>query len=178
MRVRPKLGGAHSECLAFVASESPAPLSKELSGPSRYTIDLSPQPECSVPVLEPNGTDRELGKLGAKWKGPYRIVAIPVEGAARLEDLEGGESHPDKTGKERDKPTSHKATAEGDADKTEEETTPEPLKIEAVRGERWKEDGRQYLVKWKGKSEAQNTWQYEDNCARCLSLIKEFKAQH
>ncbi|KAH3722587.1 Transposon Ty3-G Gag-Pol polyprotein [Pelomyxa schiedti] len=157
-----------------------------------------------VYVLRNGGhKDRELGKLGAKWKGPYRIVAIPVEGAARLEDLEGGESHklinlgqlckcherlaeeggevhrretadfaptgagemtvdepienaaavnnqergshPDKTGKERgNKPTSHKATAEGDADKTEEETTPEPLEIEAVRGERWKEDGRQY----------------------------------
>ncbi|KAH3731501.1 hypothetical protein Pelo_17667 [Pelomyxa schiedti] len=103
-------------------------------------------------------------------------VDEPIENAAAVNNQERG-SHPDKTGKERDKPTSHKATAEGDADKTEEETTPEPLEIEAVRGERWKEDGRQYLVKWKGKSEAQNTWQYEDDCAGCLSLIKEFKAQ-
>ncbi|KAH3722950.1 hypothetical protein Pelo_18345 [Pelomyxa schiedti] len=63
-----------------------------------------------------------MSSCPSKWKGPYRIVAIPVEGAARLEDLEGD----------------------------------------------WQRKEGRYT---------QNTWQYEDDCAGCLSLIKEFKAQ-
>ncbi|KAH3767381.1 hypothetical protein Pelo_766 [Pelomyxa schiedti] len=36
--------------------------------------------------------DRELGKLANKWKGPYRITSLPVNGAARLETMDGQKS--------------------------------------------------------------------------------------
>lgn len=57
---------------------------------------------------------------------------------------------------------------------TDEPGTPEQFEVEEIKDKRILEDGRvQYYLKWKGYTDADNTWENEDDID-CDKLIREF----
>jgi hypothetical protein len=51
----------------------------------------------------------------------------------------------------------------------------EEFEVEAVRGDKKKGKQTLYFVKWRGFSEAENSWEPESNLTHCPDIIKTYK---
>ena len=50
--------------------------------------------------------------------------------------------------------------------------------VEAILNERRHHGRPQYLVKWKGYSDAENTWEVQDNARNATDLVRLFHQRH
>ena len=54
----------------------------------------------------------------------------------------------------------------------------EEYEVEKIIATRKKNKKTEYLIKWKGYDDSENTWEPESNLSQCKQLIKQFEIQH
>ncbi|CDH61237.1 hypothetical protein RO3G_15388 [Lichtheimia corymbifera JMRC:FSU:9682] len=97
------------------------------------------------------------GKTEPRYTGPFRITGLNRGGAYTLADATG-EVHPCNV------PPSHIKVVSDDIPLSKD-----VYEVERILDHKGRPGHYQYLIKWKGYSEAQNTWEPQDNLnAECL----------
>ena len=143
----------------------------------------------STKHLKEQGRDSQAGvaKLGAKWTGPFKVKGSPNANAYTLElpghmrihptvnidqlkpYWDGGAEFRSRVRQEQSRPAAVYT----------EDNGAEVFEVEAIRAARAnpRKRRREWLVKWKGWPEAENTWEPAENLAGSEGLLREFEAQ-
>jgi hypothetical protein len=125
-------------------------------------------------------SDRPSAKLDDKWRGPYRVIEKVGRASYRL-DMPAGWRGYNVFNRDRLKPYH-----EPEFDVQRHVTAPSPpqliegeeeWEVEAIHGGRTRKGAKQYLVRWKGYTPENDTWEPEENLANAKDAIKAFEAR-
>ncbi|XP_051144979.1 chromo domain protein LHP1-like [Andrographis paniculata] len=134
-------------------------------GKKRNSDTASVQPQQSA---LPSAAGDEDGRR----KFQEQIDNLEVAGEAAEEDEDGDEEDLEA---ERELEQSEGAQIDDDADGERTKLADGYYEIEAVRRKRVRKGKVQYLIKWRGWSEAENTWEPVENLLQCSDFIEAFE---
>lgn len=135
----------------------------------------------SAKAINPPGIDKVGSKLRAEFYGPFEVSEVISDVTYRLKLPESIGTHdafhisnlrPFKTGTRYQPPPPPLAIISGE----------EHWEAEACLAFRYYKKGRgkehvQFLIKWKGYPDSDNTWEYEEN-VKALQVVKYYKRDH
>ena len=125
-------------------------------------------------------SDRPSAKLDAKWRGPYEILENVGRAAHKLKMPDGWRGY-NVFNRDRLKPYhppefDQQRRRDGASDPVLVENE-EEWEVEAIHGERTRKRKREYLVRWKGYTAENDTWEPESNLKHAKEAIDAFKAR-
>ena len=132
-----------------------------------------------VMMFDPKTPEGLTPKLVRKWQGPFKIQEVTGQQTYKLVDSEGNQ-FPSTVHVQRLKPFTTRQVDDQPQDEDEEEKNKvdetEQYEVEAICGKRIVDHKIEYLVKWKGYPDSENSWVQAKNMD-AARLIKTYNRE-